>query len=149
VAGPVHPFAWHQAYFHERIEPLLDEKRQYIGHVGLSQKIDLLGRAKCILAPSSVAETSSLVSMEALASGTPVIAYRSGALPEIVEEGVTGYVVDSEEEMAAAVERIEEISNDTCRAAAVTRFDANHMVRHYVSLYERLRLSSKRQRRIG
>jgi glycosyltransferase involved in cell wall biosynthesis len=149
VAGPVHPFAAHQAYFEQRVKPLLDSKRHYIGPIGLQQKIDLLARARCLLAPSSIAETSSLVAMEAIASGTPVVARRSGALPEIVEQGVTGFLVDSEEEMAHAVERIDEITSESCRAAAASRFDANRMVREYLSLYERLRLRTIRQRGIG
>lgn len=149
VAGPVHPFAAHESYFEHCIKRLLDEKRQYIGPVGLSQKVDLLARAKCLLTPSSVAETSSLVAMEAIASGTPVVAFRSGALPEVVEQGKTGFVVDDEYEMAEAVQRIEEILSENCRAAAAARFDANRMVRDYLTLYERLGYSTRRQRRMA
>lgn len=82
VAGRVHPFPSHQKYFDLEVVPLLDSKREYVGPVGLNQKAELLSRARCLLAPSLVAETSSLVAMEAMASGTPVIAFRSGALPE-------------------------------------------------------------------
>jgi glycosyltransferase involved in cell wall biosynthesis len=149
VAGPVHPFAAHQAYFNERVKPLLDERRQYIGPVGLDRKTDLLARAKCLLVPSSVAETSSLVAMEAIASGTPVVAFHSGALPQVVEQGRTGFIVASEEEMAEAVERVGEISSDNCRAAAVVRFNAQRMAREYLTLYERLRCSTRRQRRMA
>lgn len=149
VAGPVHPFATHQAYFEEEVKPLLDERRRYIGPVGIEEKVDLLARAKCLLAPSSVAETSSLVAMEAFASGTPVIAFRSGALPEIVENGVTGFVVESEDEMADAVRRIGEISPSACHTAAATRFDANRMLREYLSLYELLRCNTTRHRRMA
>jgi glycosyltransferase involved in cell wall biosynthesis len=149
VAGPVHPFAAHQSYFKEQVEPLLDARRRYIGPVGLTQKVDLLARAKCLLAPSSVAETSSLVAMEAIASGTPVVAMRSGALPEVVEHGVTGMIVDSEDEMVAAVPRIDQISSQRCRAAAAVRFDSQRMVREYLALYERLRCSTSRQRRMA
>jgi glycosyltransferase involved in cell wall biosynthesis len=149
VAGPVHPFAAHRNYFHDCVEPLLDEKRRYIGPVGLEEKIDLLARAKCLLVPSSVLETSSLVGMEAIASGTPVVAFRSGALPEVVEDGKIGFIVDSEDEMAEAILRIDEISSEKCRLTAQSRFDSGRMVREYLSLYERLRFSNKRQRRIG
>ncbi len=149
VGGPVHPFPSHQAYFNERVKPLLDDKREYIGPVDLPRKICLLARAKCLLAPSSIAETSSLVAMEAIASGTPVIAFRSGALPEVVEHERTGFIVDSEDEMANAVLRIGEISPEVCRQAAVTRFDGTRMTREYLALYERLRSNSSLQRRMG
>lgn len=149
VAGPVHPFATHQAYFKEEVEPLLDGRRQYIGPVGLVQKADLLARAKCLLVPSSVAETSSLVAMEAIASDTPVIAFRSGALPEVVEHEVTGFIVDSEDEMAQAVMCVDEISAERCRIAACSRFDGRRMVSEYLKLYDALRVSSTRQRRMA
>jgi glycosyltransferase involved in cell wall biosynthesis len=135
IAGPVHPFAYHRRYFQEEIDPLLDERRQYLGPVDLENKLDLLGSARCLLVPSSVAETSSLVAMEALASGTPVVAFRCGALPEIVEHGRTGFIVDSEQEMAEAVRRIDAISPDFCRATARERFDVHRMVDEYLELY--------------
>jgi glycosyltransferase involved in cell wall biosynthesis len=137
IAGPVHPFATHQTYFKEEVEPLLDTRRRYIGPVGMAEKAGLLARAKCLLVPSSVAETSSLVAMEAIASGTPVVAFRSGALPEVVEHGMTGYIVDSEDEMAEAATRVDAISAARCREVAASRFDAQRMVREYLALYER------------
>ena len=94
VAGRVHAFPSHQRYFDLEVAPFPDSKREFVGPVGLSEKVDLLARARCLLIPSLVAETSSLVAMEALASGTPDIAFRSGALPEIVEHGRTGFIVD-------------------------------------------------------
>ncbi len=142
IAGPVHPFAYHRAYFTERVEPLLDEERRYVGAVGIEQKAQMLAQARCVLIPSLAAETGSLVAMEAIASGTPVIAFRSGALPEIVEDGVTGFIVDSEEEMADAVSRIGEISSQRCRTEAVRRFSAERMVEDYIRLYERLLASA-------
>ncbi len=135
IAGPVHPFAYHRRYFHEQIQPLLDERRQYVGPIDLEKKSDLLGSARCLLVPSSVAETSSLVAMEALASGTPVVAFRCGALPEIVEHGRTGFIVDSEEEMVEAVRQINAISPDLCRATARERFDVHQMRNGYLELY--------------
>jgi glycosyltransferase involved in cell wall biosynthesis len=138
IAGPVHPFRDHQAYFDEQVQPLLDSRRKYIGPVGLDKKLDLLSRARCVLIPSLVAETSSLVAMEALAAGTPVVAFRSGALPEIVEDGQTGFLVESAQGMAAAVERIEQISTSECQRIAQRRFDQARMVNEYVGLYESL-----------
>lgn len=138
IAGPVHPFCDHEIYFRERVQPLLDAKRRYVGPVGHEQKKALLGETKCLLIPSLVAETSSLTAMEAISSGRPVIAFRSGALPEVVDDGVTGFIVDSQHEMAEAVKRVNEISDATCRERARTRFDAERMVDDYVRLYESL-----------
>ena len=138
LAGPVHSFASHQAYFAECVEPLLDRRRQYLGPVDLITKADLLARTKCLLAPSSVAETSSLVAMEAAASGAPVIAWRSGALPEIVEHGITGLIVDSEDQMAEAIGHIAEVSSESCRSTAEARFDVHRMIEDYLTLYHRL-----------
>ncbi len=135
VAGPVHPFYDHQKYFSEQVEPLLDEQRRYAGPVGVEQKIDLFANAKCLLLPNLVAETSSLVAMEAIGSGTPVVAYRAGALPEVIEDRRTGFIVDSEEEMLKAVARVDEISAETCRSSARTRFDACRMAKEYLDLY--------------
>ncbi|HEX3684192.1 MAG TPA: glycosyltransferase [Bryobacteraceae bacterium] len=138
VAGPVHPFPYHQTYFSERVAPLLDEKRRYVGAVALEQKIELLAEARCVLIPSLAAETGSLVAMEAISSGAPVIAFDSGALPEMVEHGVTGLIVSSEEEMAEAVKRTGEISPARCREEALRRFDAARMVEGYINLYRQL-----------
>jgi glycosyltransferase involved in cell wall biosynthesis len=135
IAGPVHPFRDHQRYFSECVRPLLDEKRQYVGPVGVEKKTALLAEARCVLIPSLVAETSSLVAMEAISSGTPVIAFRSGALPEVVEHGETGFIVDSPHQMMEAVQRVGEISPEICRVRAVLRFDARRMVDDYIGLY--------------
>lgn len=142
VAGPVHPFQAHQEYFANEVQPLLDSQRQWIGAASLSEKIELLSRARCLLIPSLVPETSSLVAMEAASSGTPVIAFRSGALPEVVEHGATGFIVDNEDEMASAVECVSVISAERCREQARARFDAVRMVRDYLALYERILTSA-------
>ena len=135
VAGPIHPFRYHQSYFAQQVQPLLDEKRRYAGSVGLEKKIDLLRNAKCVLIPSLAPETSSLVAMEAMSSATPVIAFRSGALPEIIDDGKTGFVVDSEEEMLRAISRVDDISPQVCRSIARARFDVHRMVKEYRELY--------------
>jgi glycosyltransferase involved in cell wall biosynthesis len=138
VAGPVHPFREHQQYFQNQVVPLLDENRQYIGAVSLEQKIDLLSRARALLIPSLAAETSSLVAMEAMSSGTPVIAFRNGALPEVIEDGVTGFVVDNIEEMKAAVLKLAQITATACRTRAVTHFSSRRMAEDYLNLYKRV-----------
>ena len=138
VAGPLHPFRDHQHYFVNEVKPRLDEKRRWVGSVGLNEKALLLASAKCLLIPSLAPETSSLVAMEAASSSTPVIAFRSGALPEIVEHERTGFVVDGEEEMAAAVAHTREISGRYCRQRALEHFSAERMVNEYLDLYRGL-----------
>jgi glycosyltransferase involved in cell wall biosynthesis len=136
IAGPVHPFESHQKYFHDCVKPLLDTKRQYFGPADLPTKAALLAQAACVLIPSLIAETSSLVAMEAISSGTPVIAFRSGALPEIVEHRRTGLIVDTEEEMADAVRRAKDFAPDDLRLTAKARFDTARMVADYLNLYK-------------
>lgn len=138
IAGPVHPFEAHQAYFKAEVEPLLDEHRRYVGAVNLEEKRKLLAEAHCVLIPSLVAETSSLVAMEAAASGTPVVAFRCGALPEVVEHDRTGFVVENEGEMTDAVEQAHTISSKVCRETAERRFDFRMMVASYLTLYKRV-----------
>jgi glycosyltransferase involved in cell wall biosynthesis len=138
VAGRVHAFPSHQKYFDTHVAPLLDTKREFVGPVGLNEKAALLARARGLLVPSLVAETSSLVAMEAVASGTPVIAFRSGALPEIIEHGRTGFIVDGSEEMAEAVQQLSAISATTCRQVAASRFSVHRMLNDYLRLYKDL-----------
>ena len=138
IAGPVHPFEPHQTYFRQQVEPLLDEQRRYLGPVSLPQKRELLSQADCVLIPSLAAETSSLVAMEAAASGTPVIAFSKGALPEVIEHGKTGFLVGNEEEMADALQQAHTISPEVCRQEAGRRFCFQAMVERYLSLYEEI-----------
>ena len=138
IGGEVFPYAAHQAYFNEQVVPRLDRRRRYLGPVGFGQKRRLLAAAKCLLVPSLVAETSSLVSMEAASCGTPVIAFRSGALPEVVEEGRTGFLVDDAAGMAAAIRRVGELDPEVCRAVARRRFTHERMAAAYMDRYRRL-----------
>lgn len=138
LAGQVFPYPDHEAYFANEIAPRLDSERRFIGPADLAAKTDLLAHARCVLIPSTVAETSSLVAMEATASGTPVIAFRSGALPEVVQHEQTGFIVSDVEEMAQAIGRAEEIDPRFCRRHAEEQFSATTMFDRYVSLYERM-----------
>lgn len=141
LAGQVFPYREHREYFETRIHPLLLEPNpghRFLGALSAARKQELLRRARCLLHPTLAPETSSLVAMEALAAGTPVLAYRSGALPEIVDEGHTGFLVDSVEEMAAAIGKLDRISSMDCRAAAERRFSRERMVAGYFDLYRAL-----------
>jgi glycosyltransferase involved in cell wall biosynthesis len=136
LAGKVYGYSTHQRYFEREIKPLLDGHRRFVGPVGGSLKRQLLSAAQCVLIPSLVAETSSLVAMEALACGTPVVAFRSGALSQIVSDGVTGFMVETVEEMAEAIGRVRTIDSRACRAEACRRFSASRMVANYLDLYQ-------------
>src|SRR5262249_18461298 len=96
-----------------------------------ARKRRLLSGACCLLVPSLVAETSSLVSMEAIACGTPVVAFPSGALPEVIDHGRTGFLVESLAEMACAIRHTDSISREVCLRTARERFSADRMVRQY------------------
>jgi glycosyltransferase involved in cell wall biosynthesis len=138
LAGQVFPYPEHQRYFEEMIKPRLDGARQFIGPVGLQRKRELLASAHCLAVTSLVAETSSLVSLEALAAGTPVIAFGKGALPEVLDHGRTGFLVWDEHGLAAAMHEVSRIDPAACRLAARERFSAQRMIDKYFATYTRL-----------
>ncbi len=136
IAGGVYPFSYHQQYFERAVRPHVDGRRvRYLCQPSAAEKIDLLRQARALLLPSLVDETSSLVAMEAMACGTPVVAFRRGALPEIVRDGVTGWLVNNAEEMASAVGRTGEIDPAACRAHVEANFTAERMAAEYERLY--------------
>ena len=138
LAGEVFPYQEHLSYFQREIVPRLDATRKYVGAADAKKKRELLARASALLVPSLVAETSSLVSMEALASGTPVIAFPVGAIPELIEHGKTGYLVKGVREMASAIRRRTKLKSRDCREAAEERCDQYRMVRNYFALYRKM-----------
>ena len=126
-------------YFEEQIQPLLDESdAEYIGEIGEGEKRDFLGDAVALLFPIDWPEPFGLVMIEAMACGTPVIAYRHGSVPEVMEEGVTGFVVSGIDDAVRAVERVPSLSRRHCREVFEERFSAARMARDYVKIYERL-----------
>jgi glycosyltransferase involved in cell wall biosynthesis len=141
LAGHVFPYREHRDYFDHKIQPLLlapSPGHRFLGPLSSGRKQHLLAHARCLLHPTLAPETSSLVAMEALAAGTPVIAYRSGALPGIVDDGHTGFLVDSLDQMADAIAGLDRISHAACRAAAEQRFCRDRMVHGYFELYRTL-----------
>jgi glycosyltransferase involved in cell wall biosynthesis len=138
LAGHVFPHDTHLCYWDSEIVPRLDGRRRFIGAVGFRGKRRLLSAARCLLAPSLAPETSSLVAMEALACGTPVIAFAAGALAEIVEHGRTGFLVRDAREMADAIHMASTIDAGACRQAAREHFSSEVCERSYLKLYERL-----------
>ena len=138
IGGDVFPYPEHRRYFDQDVRPLLDRRRRFLGPVGFARKRRLLGAAACLLAPSLAPETSSLVAMEALACGTPVIAFRAGALSDIVEHGRTGFLVSDEAEMADAMRCAGDIDPLACRATAEARFSQDRMTDAYIARYHAL-----------
>lgn len=126
-------------YFKQQIEPLLDHPLiEFIGEISDAQKNDFVGNALALVCPYDWPEPFGLVLIEALACGTPVLAYRRGSIPEVIEDGVTGLVSENLSEMAESVAKIADIDRRRCRAAFDERFTADRMARDYVALYERI-----------
>jgi glycosyltransferase involved in cell wall biosynthesis len=138
LGGQIFNFPTHQEYFEREIAPRCTGSIRFIGPVGAMRKRRLLSAARCLLVPSLAPETSSLVAMEALACGTPVIAFPSGALPEIVEHGRTGFLVNDEREMAEAIIAARSLDARVCIETARNRFPAERMVQCYFDMYRRL-----------
>jgi glycosyltransferase involved in cell wall biosynthesis len=126
-------------YFQEVIQPLLDNTLvDYVGEVGENDKGAFLGGASALLFPIDWPEPFGLVMIEALACGTPVIAYRGGSVPEVLEDGVTGWVVEGVEAAAQAVARLPTISRARCRQAFEEHFSAPRMAQDYVRIYQQM-----------
>lgn len=126
-------------YFESKIKPLLDQPNiDFIGEIGDEQKADFLGNALACLAPIDWPEPFGLNLIEAMACGTPTIAFRHGSVPEVIDVGVSGIVVESVEEAIKAVERAKLMSRAACRNAFEQRFTACRMAQEYVKLYERM-----------
>ena len=140
IGGKAFNYEEHRRYFDTEIVPRLDATRRLIGPVGMPRKRRLLSAARCLLLPSTASETSSLVTMEALACGTPVIAFPSGALPDLVEHGKTGFLVRDEKEMADAIAASDEIDPQTCRESARSRFNLERTLGRYFEFYRKLAL---------
>jgi len=125
-----------QAYFEEFIEPHLGNGIEYLGEVNHGMKVELLQNARCTLFPIEWEEPFGLVMIESMACGTPVIATRHGAVPEVIEDGRGGLVVDNWREMPAALERADEIDPRECRRYAEERFAPERMVADYLKAYD-------------
>jgi glycosyltransferase involved in cell wall biosynthesis len=147
IAGQVYPFRYHQGYFDCEIRPHLHDGSpvRYINTPSREEKLGLLSNARMLLLTSTVEETSSLVAMEAMACGTPVVAFRRGAFPEVVASGETGILVDTLDEMATAVENLQQISAAACRARVDRQFTAKRMAREYEKLYRQVLSRASKQ----
>lgn len=128
-----------EAYFKASIEPLLDHSLiEFIGEIGDADKSEFLGNARALLFPINWPEPFGLVMVEAMACGTPVIAYPYGSVPEILNHGTTGFIVKSEAEALQAIRNVEGLNRGAIRAEFERRFTARHMAQTYVGEYRRL-----------
>jgi glycosyltransferase involved in cell wall biosynthesis len=147
IGGQVFPYGEHQEYFEREIRPRLGQHARFLGTLDFTRKRRLLTAARCVLVPSTIAETSSLVAMEAIACGTPVVAFPVGALPDIIEHGVTGFLVGNTREMAEAIHAAAKLDSERCRETARRRFPLKRMVAGYLRYYHELSNSDSPARR--
>ena len=138
IAGEVFGYPDHLRYLETEVRPHLGPSCRYLGPVGFARKRRLLSAARCLLVPALAPETSSLVAREALACGTPVVAFPAGALAETIEPGRTGFLPTDVAGMAGAIGRAGSIDPAECRRVARTRFSHRTMVAAYLALYGRL-----------
>jgi len=123
-------------YFQTAVRPLLGGDIEYVGELGGAAKYEFLGQASCLLNPLRWDEPFGMVMIEAFACGTPVVATRGGSVPEIVQDGATGYIRDSDADLATAVGHIGDLDRLTCRNAARVRFSKDRMVRDHLDLFQ-------------
>jgi glycosyltransferase involved in cell wall biosynthesis len=126
-------------YFNECMKSLFRKPHvTYVGEVGEKEKMEVLEHARALLFPIDWPEPFGLVMIEALSCGTPVIAYQNGSIPEIIEDGVTGFVVTNQDEAVRAAMQIDTINRKACRAAFERRFTSTAMANSYLDVYRRL-----------
>jgi glycosyltransferase involved in cell wall biosynthesis len=131
-------------YFEAKIRPLLDDPLiEYVGEIGESEKNEFLGNALALLFPIDWPEPFGLVMIEAMACGTPTIAYRNGSVPELLENKKTGFIVDHLQDAVNAVSRIPLLSRRTCREVFERRFSATRMACDYLAIYKILLLDGR------
>ncbi len=129
IAGPIFPDS--QAYFDRHVQPFLNDDITYLGYVKRDELAPIIGGAKAFLMPINWEEPFGVTMIEAMASGTPVIAYNRGSVPEVVKDGVTGFIVSDLAAMARAVERVDSLSRAACRKHVEDNFSVELMVRGY------------------
>jgi len=135
-----------ERYFREAIEPLLDDPLiEFIGEIGEPEKAEFLGEARALLFPIDWPEPFGLVMIESMACGTPIIAWPAGSVPEIIEEGVTGYIVRSIDEAVAAVQRVDALDRARVREQFEQRFTVQRMAQDYLEVYRRLMREERRR----
>lgn len=137
LAGKINEAAEHD-YYRERVAPLLGPDAEYVGEADAALKRELLAGARALVFPIQWDEPFGLVMIEAMACGTPVVATRRGSVPEVVEDGVSGIIVESADDVGAAIARVEELDPAASRRRAEERFDQSAMAAGYEAVYRML-----------
>jgi glycosyltransferase involved in cell wall biosynthesis len=128
-----------QTYFDEQIRPLLNDPLiEFVGEIDDAEKSAFLGDARALLFPIDWPEPFGLTMIEAMACGTPVVAYRCGSVPEVVEHGLTGFIVDTIDDAVCAVHRLDELNRGRVRDRFVERFSVERMANDYLAIYDAL-----------
>jgi glycosyltransferase involved in cell wall biosynthesis len=139
-----------QEYFDTKLRPMLDSPQvEFIGEIGESEKQAFLGGAMALLFPIDWPEPFGLVMIEAMACGTPVIAFRRGSVPEVIEDGVSGFIVEDVDGAVQAVERARNLDRRSCREDFESRFTVTGMAERYLEVYERLMHRSSHRSPVG
>jgi glycosyltransferase involved in cell wall biosynthesis len=129
---------WERRYFEEHVEPFLGDGAAYLGEVPHERKLELLRGAKALLFPIRWNEPFGMVMIEAMACGTPVLAFPEGAAPEVVDDGRTGFLCDDEAAMVEAIGRLDQLDRNDCRLAVEGYFSTQRMVAQHIELFESL-----------
>jgi len=125
-------------YFEAEVKPLLCSDVEFVGELNYDEKLELVGASFALVDPMQWAEPFGLVMIEALATGTPVVATPVGSAPELLDDGVTGFLRTGVPPLAAALRDAPQLDRESCRAVAVHRFSSERMVAEHVQLYEKL-----------
>ncbi len=137
-------------YMEREVRPLLDHPLvEFIGEISDENKADFLGNAYALVSPIEWPEPFGLVMIEAMACGTPTVAFRHGSVPEVIDDGVTGHIVDGVEEAVAALKSIKHFDREKCRRVFEARFSSKRMAQEYVKIYERVISDYSTHRRIS
>jgi glycosyltransferase involved in cell wall biosynthesis len=129
---------WERQFFAEQVEPLLDDDITYVGEAGNDEKVALLRGATALVNPIRWPEPFGLVMIEALACGTPVLAFREGSAPELVEHGTTGFLCTDVDDLVVHLAKVGDLDRAACRQQAERRFSTSRMVADHLELYERV-----------
>jgi len=130
-------------YFEEEIEPNFSDNIVYVGSVGPEERDKLLGGAYALLHPIFFAEPFGLSVVEAMACGTPVVAFNKGSMPELIDDGVNGFIVENVEEAVEALGKISKIDRQCCRDTVEKRFSVQRMVDDYIKVYQQIILGEQ------